>query len=126
MNVLIDPSVWVDHFRNRNQTLFGLLALDAVLVHPMVLGELVCGTPPAPRLRTLSDLGLLQECNQASMREVMAFVEREGLSGMGCGLVDLTLLASTLITPGARFWTLDRRLAALADRFSVAFRSTSA
>ncbi|MEK6355290.1 MAG: PIN domain-containing protein [Burkholderia cenocepacia] len=125
MNVLIDTSVWVDHFRDRNQTLFELLALDAVLMHPMVLGELACGTPPAPRLRTLNDLGLLQECNQASMSEVMAFVEREKLYGMGCGLVDLTLLASTLITPGARFWTLDRRLAALADRFSVEFRSTS-
>ncbi|MDR0240993.1 MAG: VapC toxin family PIN domain ribonuclease [Burkholderia sp.] len=125
MNVLIDTSVWVDHFRNRNQTLFELLALDAVLTHPMVLGELACGTPPAPRLRTLNDLGLLQECKQASMPEVMAFVEREKLYGMGCGLVDLTLLASTLITPGARFWTLDRRLAALADRFSVEFRSTA-
>ena len=125
MNVLIDTSVWVDHFRNRNQTLFELLALDAILMHPMVLGELACGTPPAPRLRTLNDLGLLQECNQASMSEVMAFVEREKLYGMRCGLVDLTLLASTLITPGARFWTLDRRLAALADRFSVEFRPTS-
>ncbi|WP_431227840.1 type II toxin-antitoxin system VapC family toxin [Burkholderia contaminans] len=125
MNVLIDTSVWVDHFRNRNQTLLGLLALDAVLMHPVVLGELSCGTPPAPRLRTLNDLGLLQECNQASMQEVMAFVERERLYGMGCGLVDLTLLASTLITPGAHFWTLDRRLAALADRFAVEFRSTS-
>ncbi|MDF3080764.1 type II toxin-antitoxin system VapC family toxin [Burkholderia sola] len=126
MNVLIDTSVWVDHFRNRNQKLFELLALDVVLMHPMVLGELACGTPPAPRLRTLDDLGLLQECNQASLPEVMAFVEREQIYGMGCGLVDLTLLASTLMTPGCRLWTLDRRLAVLADHFSVAFRVTLA
>jgi hypothetical protein len=89
MNVLIDTSVWVDHFRNRNRTLFELLALDAVLMHPMVLGELACGTPPAPRLRTLNDLGLLQECNQASVPEVMAFVEREKLYGMGARRSDL-------------------------------------
>lgn len=42
--------------------------------------------------------------------------------GLGCGLVDLTLLASTLITPGASLWTLDRRLASLAERFAIAYR----
>ncbi|HHL4077717.1 VapC toxin family PIN domain ribonuclease [Burkholderia sola] len=126
MNVLIDASVRVDHFRNRNQKLSELLGLYAVLMPPMVLGALVCGTPPAPRSRTLDDLGVLQECKQASLREVMAFVEREQIDGMGCGLVNLTLLASTLITPGCRLWTLDRRLAMLADRFSVAFRAALA
>ena len=54
------------------------------------------------------------------MDEVMALVERERLYGQGCGLVDLGLLASALITPGARLWTLDRRLAGLAERFCVA------
>ncbi|EQD40112.1 PilT domain-containing protein, partial [mine drainage metagenome] len=43
------------------------------------------------------------------MREVMEFIEREKLYGLGCGLVDMTLLASTLITPGAELWTLDKR-----------------
>jgi hypothetical protein len=31
-------------------------------------------------------------------------------------------LASTLLTPGSRLWSLDRRLAELAQRFDVAFR----
>ena len=47
-------------------------------------------------------------------------MERERLYGLGCGLVDITLLASTLITPGARLWTLDKRLAGLAQRFGIA------
>jgi predicted nucleic acid-binding protein len=117
--VLIDTSVWVTHFRQRNATLVALLATDQVLIHPMVLGELACGTPPE-RTRTLSDLGLLQATQQASLREVMAFVDREQLYGLGCGLVDMSLLASTLLTPDTTLWTLDKRLAELAARYKVA------
>jgi len=36
-----------------------LLNLDLALTHPMVLVELACGTPPAPRTQTLNDIGLL-------------------------------------------------------------------
>ena len=48
MNVLIDTSVWVDHFHRRNDALVDLMELDLALTHPMVLVELACGTPPAP------------------------------------------------------------------------------
>ena len=120
--VLVDTSVWVAHFRQRNAALVALLTADQALIHPMVLGELACGTPPE-RKRTLSDLGLLQPTQQASLREVIAFVDREQLYGLGCGLVDMSLLASTLLTPGATLWTLDKRLAELAARFKVAHQA---
>ena len=119
--VLVDTSVWVDHFRRRNNALVALLNADLVLTHPMVLLELSCGTPPTPRVQTLADIGLLQHSQQATLREVMDFVERDQLYGLGCGLVDMVLLASTLMTPGAQLWTLDKRLAALADRFTVSY-----
>jgi predicted nucleic acid-binding protein len=119
--VLVDTSVWVDHFRNCNDTLIQLLAFDLVMVHPMVLGEIACGTPP-DRVRTLSDLEKLQQTQQASVREVMAFIEREHLFGMGGGLVDMQLLASTMMTTGVELWTLDKRLSVLAERFGVMFR----
>ncbi len=124
MSVLIDTSVWIDHFRNRNDALVDLIGLDLGLTHPMVILEIACGTPPAPRIQTLNNIGLLQHCNQASLSEVMEFVEHEKLYGLGCGLVDMALLASTLITPGAELWTLDKRLAELAGRFGVAHRPT--
>lgn len=76
------------------------------------------------RGQTLSDLGLLRLASQATLPEVMAFIEREKLFGVGCGLVDVALLASTLMTPGARLWSLDKRLAALADRFGVGYRAS--
>jgi hypothetical protein len=122
MNVLIDTSVWIDHFRNGNDALVDLIGLDLALIHPMVMVEIACGTPPSPRAQTLSNLALLRPCNQASLQEVMAFIERDKLYGLGCGLVDMALLASTLITPGAELWTLDKRLAELAGRFGVLHR----
>lgn len=122
MTILVDTSVWVDHFKNRNDGLVQLLSRGLVLIHPMVLAEIACGTPPAPRLRTLSDLGLLPPSHQASIAEVMAFIENEKLYGLGCGFIDITLLASTLITPGARFWTLDKRLERLAKRLNVSYQ----
>jgi predicted nucleic acid-binding protein len=120
--VLVDTSVWVDHFRNRNENLVSLLTLDLALSHPLIVTELACGTPPAPRSRTLADIATLPQARQATLDEVRNFIEREKLYGLGCGVVDLALLASTLLTPGSRLWSLDRRLAELAQRFDVAFR----
>lgn len=120
--VLIDTSVWVDHFRKHNAELESLLTQDIALTHPMVIGEIACGTPPAPRAQTLNDIGLLQSTQHAGVRETISFIERESLYGTGCGLVDMILLASTLMTPGARLWTLDKRLASLAKRCDVAYR----
>jgi predicted nucleic acid-binding protein len=116
--VLVDTSVWVDHFKLGNDALAELLELDLVMAHPLVVGEIVCGTPPK-RVQTLSDLNALQQVQQVSGREVMEFIERERLFGLGCGLVDSMLLASTLLTPGVELWTLDKRLSALAERFGV-------
>jgi predicted nucleic acid-binding protein len=117
--VLVDTSVWVNHFQHRNDALVNLLNADLALTHPMVRGELACGTPPTPRSQTLRDISLLQQSQQASLRETMDFIEREKLYGLGCGLVDLVLLASTMITPSTKLWTLDKRLAALCERFGV-------
>ncbi|CAB3808043.1 Ribonuclease VapC32 [Paraburkholderia caffeinitolerans] len=121
MSVLIDTSVWVGHFRWRNETLVRLITSDQALTHSLVLLELACGTPPAPRSRTLHDIGLLRRAQQATPSEVMQFIETEQLYGRGCGSVDLTLLASALMTPGGSLWTLDHRLEKLARRFNVAF-----
>ena len=119
--VLVDTSVWVDHFQRHNESLVDLLSLDLALSHPMVVAELACGTPPAPRLRTLADIAVLRQARQASLTEVRELVEREKLYGLGCGLVDLALLTSTLLTPGSQLWTRDKRLAQLATRFTLIY-----
>ena len=121
MMVLVNTSVWVDLFRRFNVVLAELMVLDRVSTHPFVVGELACGTPPAPRQRTLADMSSLLSAQQAAPDEVRDFIKREMLFGLGCGLIDLTLLACTRMTAGAQLWTLDKRLAALAARYVVCF-----
>lgn len=121
INVLVDTSVWVDHFRKTNTALVELLGQDRALSHLMIVVELGCGTVPMPRSATLGAIRLLRQCHQASLSEVSQLIEREKLFGLGCGLVDFTLLASTLLTTGATLWTLDKRLNEVATRFGVAY-----
>ncbi|MCV2219005.1 type II toxin-antitoxin system VapC family toxin [Thauera sp. Sel9] len=119
--VLVDTSVWVAHFRQSNPVLAELAAVEAILTHPLVRGEIACGTPPR-RTAVLADLALLATPRLATLDEVIDFIEREKLHGLGCSVVDLTLLASVLLTPGVALWTLDRRLLALAKRFGLAWQ----
>ncbi len=121
--VVVDTSVWVEHFRQANLALTNLLVADRVLTHPMVLCELACGTPPM-RTRTLADLGRLRPAHTLGLRDLMDWIERESLFGQGCGLMDLSLLASTLTSPAAQLWTLDKRLTALAQGFGVLHASS--
>jgi predicted nucleic acid-binding protein len=121
--VLVDTSVWVNHFRQGDKALTNLIETDLALIHPLVIGEIACGTPPEPRQQTLADLALLKRANEATLPEVMSFIEREKLFDLGCGIVDMVLLASTLLTPNARLWTGDKRLAVLAERFNVRFEA---
>lgn len=72
-------------------------------------------------MQTLNNLRQLRFCKQASLEEVEAFIEREKLYGLGCGIVDLILLTSVLITTGGKLWTLDKRLAKLAVRFQAEY-----
>ena len=119
--VLADTSVWIAHFRKPNPALQTLLSADQVLCHPMVLIEIACDTPPAPRERTLSDLRQLRSATVANTDETLALIEREQLQDSGCGAIDLLLLASVLLTSEAVLWTLDKNLRALAARFDILF-----
>ena len=119
--VLADTSVWVAHFRKPNPVLQTLLSADQVLCHPMVLIEIACGTPPAPRERTLTDLRQLRSAVVASTDETLALIEREQLQDSGCGAIDLLLLGSVLLTSDAVLWTIDKDLQDLAARFDILF-----
>jgi len=55
------------------------------------------------------------------MTETLHFLEHRRLYGQGWGCVDLSLLASTLIMPGATLWTADRHLADLALQAGIAY-----
>ena len=122
MGVLTDSSVWVAHFRNANPLLQSLLAADQILCHPLIVIEIACGTPPAPRERTLADLKRLAASTIATTNETLDLIQREQFHDSGCRAVDMMLLASVLLTPGATLWTIDKNLEALSTRMGVAFR----
>lgn len=123
--ILADTSVWVAHFRKTNPVLQSLVAMDQVLCHPLIVLELACGTPPAPRERTLGDLKRLRQAVVATTDETIALIEREQFHDSGCGAVDMALLASVLLTPGTLLWTMDKKLDALAGRLGVTFNAGS-
>jgi predicted nucleic acid-binding protein len=41
--ILVDTSVWIDHFRSTDPVLVAALEAGEVLMHPFILGELACG-----------------------------------------------------------------------------------
>ncbi len=105
---LVDTSVWVDHFRKDNQTLKKLLNDGGVLIHPFVIGELACGN-----LKNRSEiLRLLDELPKAVVAEndeVLQFVERNYLFGLGIGWIDVHLIASAMLSHSSML-TLDKTL----------------
>jgi len=108
--ILVDTSVWVDHFREGLPALAALLDRNAVLMHPFVLGELACGNLKSHR-ETLRLLANLPIAPTASDAEVLQFIERHKLMGKGIGLTDAYLLAATALAADAELWSHDKRLA---------------
>ena len=119
--VLVDASVWVAHFRKSNASFVSLLINDQILCHPMVLLELACGSPPAPRSKTLSYIKKLQQAKVATPTETLDFVEKHQLQESGCSAIDVSLLASTLLSENARLWTFDKSLEKLAIRLGISY-----
>ena len=116
--VLVDTSVWVDHFRRNDARLVTLLEAADVVVHPFVIGELALGTL-RDRVRVLGMFRRMPVAAVATHTEVLTLIERRTLAGRGIGYVDAHLLASAVIA-GARLWTRDERLAAVARELALA------
>jgi predicted nucleic acid-binding protein len=117
--ILVDTSIWIEHFRRGLAPLVGLLGGGQVLSHPWVTGELSLGHL-GQRLEVIGFLQQLPQAAVAEVYEVVAFVENERLFGSGIGYVDAQLLAATRLTPGSALWTFDKRLQAVAERLGIA------
>jgi len=118
--VLVDTSVWVDHFRRGSDALASLLEDGEVACHPFVIGELACGNL-RDREDTLALLAELPSLPKADDEEVLLFIERERLMGRGLGLLDMHLLASCALA-GVPLWTRDARLAEAANALGLRAR----
>jgi len=106
--MLVDTSVWVEHFRSGTIGLEALLNDGRVACHPFIIGELACGN-----LKNRTEiLSLLQDLPLASCAdddEAVQFINDHKLMGKGLGYIDIHLLMSALLTR-IPLWTIDKRL----------------
>lgn len=117
--VLVDTSVWVDHFRRGRADLAARLDAGTVVCHPFVIGELACGRMDNRR-EILELLEVLCTCPVAAHEEVLHFIEAHRLMGLGLGYGDVHLLAGAKLA-GLPLWTLDRPLAAAAAALHLTY-----
>lgn len=116
--ILVDTSVWVEHFRTGTVGLEALLHEGQVVCHPFVIGELACGNLKN-RAVILSLLRELPVAIQVDDGEIIRFIEKNALMGKGLGYIDIHLLRSALLT-NIPLWTLDKRLHDVSAGFRMA------
>ena len=117
--ILVDSSVWINHFRHTDPRLQELLVRDLVSLHPFVLGELACGNLHK-RAETIAYLEMLPAAAVAPELQVLHLLENRHSWGTGLGWIDMHLLASALIG-GLRLWTAGGAVAGAGERLGVAF-----
>jgi len=114
--ILVDTSAWIDHLRKGDATLIGLLNAGLVLALPLVTGELALS-----RLgQRETVLSALSDLPRAIDAEVLHFIDRHTLFGLGAGNIDIHLLAAVRLTAGAELWTRDRHLHGIAVQLGLA------
>ena len=119
MLILVDSSIWADHIRASLPALVVRLERGDVAVHPAVIGEIAMGSL-RQRGGFLAMMAGLPHIDVATDAEVLGFVNRHQLFGLGIGWIDAHLLASVQLTAMARLWTRDRRLHEAATRLGLA------
>jgi predicted nucleic acid-binding protein len=119
MMVLVDTSVWIDHLRHKEALLVDLLESNRVLSHPFVRGELALANLKQREI-VLNALDSLPQAPVVYSDEINFFIGTHALFGLGIGLIDAHLLASTRLASRAALWTRDKRLLAAAMRLNLA------
>lgn len=117
--MLVDTSVWIDHFRRSEPALVAALDRGDVQCHDFVIGELACGTLPR-REEVLTLVQTLPRIPAVVHDEAMTLIAERRLWGTGLGWVDVSLLAAALIAD-VRLWTRDRRLRDVVRELNLAW-----
>lgn len=110
MSVLIDTSVWIDHFHRGSQPLSELLERGLAWTHAVVIGELAAGRL-AQRAEVLHHLQKLPRAQDVSLTEGLHLLDQYRLHGRGLSWADIQILAAARIDHLA-VWTRDRALLA--------------
>ena len=117
--ILVDTSVWINHFRKASPKLIALLENGEVGCHEFIIGELACGNLKN-RQQILSLLQALPKTQTLELNEYLYFIETHDLIGKGIGFVDVHLLASAQLA-GVPLWSTDKNLNANAKELHLAY-----
>jgi len=121
--VLVDTSVWVEHFRKGNAHLRKLLNDGEVVCHPFIIGELACG-----RLQNRSEILDLLEAltvvEVAEHEEALHLVAKHELQFSELGWIDIHLLSSALLNR-CNLFTLDKKLRSAAKILRIKTQATA-
>ena len=117
--VLVDTSIWINHFRKADRYLLQFLEEGGVFLHPFIIGEISLGNIKQ-RTEVLGLLKKLPMVELLSDEEVLIFVEKHKLFGKGIGWIDTHLLASTYLSQ-FKLLTHDKNLSLIAQKLGLSF-----
>ncbi len=118
--ILVDTAVWIDHINAPVPELLHRLSAGEVLTHPLVIGEIACGTI-RNRAEVLAHLQSLPRIGEVAHVRVIEEIETNRLMGRGISFIDAHLIASVIRDGSASLWTRDRRLAQISEELGVAY-----
>lgn len=118
--IIVDSSIWIDHFRRPNAALIEAAVGGRLLQHPLITLELALGSIPQ-RDPTLGKLQRLPQPTVLSDDQMLEFVDEFELARSGIGPIDASVLASAARTEKAKLWTRDKRLGVQAERLGLNF-----
>jgi predicted nucleic acid-binding protein len=117
--ILVDSSVWIDHFRNHNKILESLLFSGSVIIHEFIFGELAIGNFKNRKL-IINLLDSIPKITKLNHSEFIFFINHHSLFGKGIGFVDVHLLGSSKME-GVKIWSLDKKLMKFATDMNIHF-----
>ena len=106
--VIVDTSIWINHFCKGDKHLEKLLLDAEVICHEFIIGELACGNLKN-RNEIISLLQSLPHSPIVDHQEFLFFIDKYQLMGRGIGFVDVHLLASSQLAK-LPIWTADNKL----------------
>ena len=115
--ILVDSSVWVQHFKKDSKKLRYALENEEIVVHPLILGELSLGSYKN-RNEILELLFSLPKTLVASEEEIFALIEKFKLYGKGLSWIDVNLIASSLLSH-CQIWSYDKILIAESKKMKL-------
>ena len=117
MRVLVDTSVWIDHFHEPDARLQTYLQSGTVWTHTVVIGELAAGRLKQ-REEILRHLQKLPRADEIDLDEGLHLIAQHELAGRGLSWSDVQLLTAARID-GAVIMTRDKALSKAAEELGL-------